>query len=300
MTRHVLVTGGGGQVGLELARLDWPADVQPHFPDRSELDLASGDSIAAIFAVREWAAVINCAAYTAVDKAESEVGAAFLANAQGPAWLAEASAAAGIPLVHVSTDYVFDGTADGYYAEDAAVGPQGAYGASKLAGELAVAAGNPRHVIVRTAWVISAQRANFLKTMLRVGATSPELRVVDDQHGCPTSAADLASALQAIALRHMADKDAPVGTYHFVNAGKTTWCGLARSIFDLSGRAGGPSAAVTAIATADYPTPARRPANSALATSALTRDFGIVPRSWESAVGDIIAELVGPVPQEQK
>ncbi|MCE7798388.1 dTDP-4-dehydrorhamnose reductase [Sphingobium sufflavum] len=298
MTRHILITGGAGQVGLELARLNWPEGVEPHFPDRTELDLASKDSITAFFATREWSAVINCAAYTAVDKAESEVGVAFLANAQGPAWLAEASRNAGIPILHVSTDYVFDGLGEGDYPEDAPVAPTSVYGASKLAGEIAVRAANPRSAIVRTAWVLSAHRGNFLKTMLRVGATNPEMRVVDDQQGCPTAAADLAAALQVMVLRHLDDADAPVGTYHFVNGGKTTWCGLARTIFDLSGAAGGPSANVTGITTADYPTPARRPANSALATGGLTRDYGITPRPWQEAVRDIVAELVGPAPKE--
>ncbi|HEX7822383.1 MAG TPA: dTDP-4-dehydrorhamnose reductase [Sphingobium sp.] len=299
MTRHILVTGGAGQVGLELGRLAWPADVQPHFPDRSQLDLSSAESIAACFASRDWAAVINCAAYTAVDKAESDVGAAFLANAQGPAWLAEASRHAGIPMLHVSTDYVFDGTNPDIYQEDAPVAPTSAYGASKLAGEMAVRAGNPRSAIIRTAWVLSVHRGNFLKTMLRVGATNPEMRVVDDQHGCPTSAADLAAALQTMVLRHLDDSDAPVGIYHFVNAGKTSWRGLAQTIFSLSAAAGGPSANVTGITTADYPTPARRPANSALATGRLTRDFGITPRPWQEAVSDIVAELVSPTAKEQ-
>ncbi|MFT3966661.1 MAG: dTDP-4-dehydrorhamnose reductase [Sphingobium sp.] len=289
--RQILITGGTGQVGLELARLDWPADVEPHFPDRTLLDLNDRASIAACFAQRQWAAVINCAAYTAVDKAEGDVGAAFLANAQGPAWLADATRTAGIPLIHVSTDYVFDGRADGFYEPDAPVAPMGVYGASKLAGELAVRLGNPRSVVVRTAWVLSVHRANFLKTMLRLGATNTELRVVVDQQGCPTSAADLAAALQTITLRHLEDMTAPTGLYHFVNAGRTNWQDLACAIFAMSARTGGPFPTVTAITTAEYPTPARRPANSALSTVTLERDFGITPRRWEAAVADIIAEL---------
>lgn len=300
MARHVLITGGAGQVGLELARLAWPDDVVPHFPTRDELDLASADSIAASFASREWAAVINCAAYTAVDKAESEVGATFLANAQGPAWLADATREAGIPLIHVSTDYVFDGSGADYYEPDAPVAPIGVYGASKLAGEQAVRTGNPRSVVLRTAWVLSAHRGNFLKTMLRVGAANPQLRVVADQIGCPTAAADIAAALQTVVLRHLADADAPTGIYHIVNSGEASWCELAGTIFALSARAGGPSAEVVAITTQDYPTPARRPANSRLSTTSLTRDFGIVPRRWQDAIAEIITELVGPIAQEQK
>lgn len=299
MSRPVLITGGTGQVGLELARLDWPADVEPHFPDRAALDLGSEASVACL-ANRDWAAVINCAAYTAVDKAESEVGAAFLANAQGPAWLAEATARAGIPLIHVSTDYVFSGDGEGFYEPGDPVGPPGVYGASKLAGELAVRTGNPRSVVLRTAWVLSAHRENFLKTMLRIGAAGGPLRVVADQTGCPTSAADIAGALQAITLAHLKDSSAPTGIYHFVNAGEASWCDLAREIFALSGAAGGPSADVTAITTADYPTIARRPANSRLCTASLTRDFGMTPRPWRDAVAEIVAELVGPSAQEKK
>jgi len=295
MTRHVLVTGGGGQVGLELARQDWPQDVVPHFPTRDALDLGNAESIAAAFAVHKWAAVINCAAYTAVDKAETEVGAAFLANAQGPAWLAEQCRNAGIPLIHVSTDYVFDGTADGFYDEAAPVGPTGVYGASKLAGELAVLSGNPRTVVMRTAWVVSAHRGNFVKTMLRVATAGNPLRVVADQRGCPTSAGDIARALLTILSAQLEREDAPTGTYQFVNAGEASWCEFARAIFAQSSERGGPTAEVTAITTADYPTPARRPANSRLSTTKLTADFGIVPRPWPEALANIMDELVRPV-----
>lgn len=286
MTRHILVTGGAGQVGLELRRIDWPADVTIHTPDRATLDLASADSVAACFAATPFAAVINCAAYTAVDKAEGEVAAAFAANALGPALLADATRGAGIPLVHVSTDYVFDGTGDGFYAEDAPVAPLGVYGASKLAGELAVAAGNPRHLILRTAWVLSAHRANFAKTMLRLAGSHPRLRVVADQRGCPTAAADIAATLATVTLRLIDEAGAPTGTYHFVNEGEASWAELAEAI--VAG-----AVPVDPIATADYPTPARRPANSRLSTARLARDYGIAPRPWREAVAEIVAELRG-------
>jgi len=290
VTRNILVTGGQGQVGLELARQLWPADMSVYFPTRAELDIASQTSLATYLRGRSFDAIINCAAYTAVDKAEEERDLAFLVNGEAPGWLADT----GIPLIHVSTDYVFDGSKDGYYREDDPVAPLGAYGASKQEGERAVRAGQSRSVILRTAWVISAQRANFLKTMLRVGATSPKLRVVDDQRGCPTSAADIAGALRTIALRLIEDRDAPLGTYHFVNAGEASWCELAREIFGLSAAAGGPAAEVEAITTADYPTPAKRPANSRLSTAKIAADYGIYPRDWRAAVRDIIDELVGP------
>ena len=192
---------------------------------------------------------------------------------------------------------MFDGSKDGYYVETDPVAPLGVYGASKLEGERAVRAGQSRALILRTAWVISAQRNNFLKTMLRIGAANATLRVVDDQRGCPTSAADIAGALRTIALRMIDDPAAPSGIYHFVNAGEATWCELAREIFRLSGAAGGPSPVVEAIATADYPTPARRPANSRLSTSKIAADYGIHPRDWRAAVRDIIDELVGPGPR---
>lgn len=296
--RDILITGGAGQVGLELARQVWPDDIRLHFPTRAELDLGSVASVAQAFAACRFAAVINPAAYTAVDKAEEESAAAFLANTQGAAYLAEATRKAGIPLIHVSTDYVFDGSKADAYAESDPVAPLGVYGASKLAGEYAVASGNARSVVMRTAWVLSAHRGNFLKTMLRVGATNPQLRVVDDQVGCPTSASDIAAALKTIALRMIADPTAPTGIYHFVNAGEASWCGLAREIFRRSAAAGGPSADVVAITTADYPTPAKRPANSRLATSRIANDYGIAPRDWREGVADIIAELVGAIPEQ--
>ena len=289
--RHILVTGGQGQVGLELARQAWPTDMTIHYPTRETCDIASQASLFTYLRSYPFEAIINCAAYTAVDKAEQERETAFLVNGEAPGWLADS----GIPLIHVSTDYVFDGTAPGYYAEDDPVAPLGVYGASKREGERAVLAGQSRSIILRTAWVLSAHRANFLKTMLRVGAANPRLRVVDDQHGCPTAAADIAAALRIMALRLIDDTQAPLGIYHFVNAGEASWCELARAIFALSAAAGGPDAEVEAIATAEYPTPAKRPANSRLSTSKIAADYGIHPRDWRVAVREIIEELVGPV-----
>lgn len=288
----ILITGGAGQVGLELARADWPSHVRLHLPTRSELDLGDAEAVRAAFAATPFKAVINSGAYTAVDKAETEVAAAFAANAMGPAILAEVTRATGIPLIQVSTDYVFDGSGERDYAETDPVGPLGVYGASKLAGEVAVTTGNPRSVVMRTAWVLSSHRANFLKTMLRLAGDRPTLRVVDDQHGCPTSARDIAGALKTLALRMIEDDQAPNGVYHFVNAGSTTWAGLAREIMALSAARGGPSATVEGITTADYPTPARRPSNSRLDTSKITRDYGIAPRPWKDAVAEIVAELI--------
>jgi dTDP-4-dehydrorhamnose reductase len=290
----ILITGGQGQVGIELAALAWPPGVTLHVPTRAELDLTSADSVRAYFAGKSFAAIVNPAAYTAVDKAETEIGAAFAVNALGPALLAEAAKATGTPIVHISTDYVFDGAKDGVYSESDPVSPLGVYGASKEAGEQAVRSGFARAVILRTAWVVSPHRGNFIKTMLRVGAQNPKVRVVDDQRGCPTSAADIAQAVSKIALRLIQNPAAPTGTYHFVNAGDTTWCGLARHVFQAAEPFGGPKPVVEAITTAEYPTPARRPANSRLSTAKLSADFGIQPRPWQEAMDEIVGKLLAP------
>ena len=288
----ILVTGGAGQVGLEILATDWPAHVKIHAPDRSELDLSDAASVARLFETNTYAAVINSGAYTAVDRAEAEVASAFAANALGPAVLADATRAAGIPLVQVSTDYVFDGTGQGSYLEEAPTGPLGVYGASKLAGELAVLNGNAYSVVIRTAWVVSRHRANFVKTMLRLAQDRPELGVVDDQYGCPTSAKDIAQALKVITLRMIEDEAAPRGVFHFVNAGETTWAGLAREVFERSAAAGGPTATVKGIKTADYPTPARRPSNSRLSTQKIQLAYDIQPRPWQDAIGEIVEQLI--------
>jgi dTDP-4-dehydrorhamnose reductase len=289
---EILITGGSGQVGSELMALAWPDGLVPVAPPRADLDLADRASIERWLAGRDLAGIVSSGAYTAVDKAETDVATAWALNALAPAVLAAHAAKAGIPIVHVSTDYVFDGTKTAPYEETDPVAPMGVYGASKEGGEQAVRTARARHAIVRTSWVVSPHGANFIKTMLRVGRERPLLKVVDDQHGAPTVAADLAAALQTILVRLIADPAAPTGTCHFANAGETTWCGLARAVFAASAARGGPSPTVEAITTADYPTPARRPANSRLSTERIGRHYGIVPRPWQPAVEAVVARLL--------
>ena len=292
MTR-ILVTGGEGQVGGELKRRAWPEGVEIVAPTRAELDLADAAAIGPYVADGDFDAVINPAAYTAVDKAESEVAQAFAINALAPAALADAARAADIPLVHVSTDYVFRGDASAPYETDAEIDPIGIYGASKAAGELAVRLGHKRSAIVRTAWVVSARRANFVKTMLRYGAERDVMRVVADQHGAPTFAADLAEALATVALGMISDKDAPTGVFHFSNAGATTWHGFAQAIFEAAAARGGKTpSTLEAITTADFPTPARRPAYSVLSTRRIEEAYGVVPPPWRDGLPGLVAEIM--------
>lgn len=285
--RRILVFGGAGQVGTALKALALSEGTVLEAPSRAEADIADRTAVAAMLDSGAWSAVINAAAWTGVDAAEDAVADAFAANALGPAILADATRRRNIPLIHISTDYVFDGEKPSPYEEDDRTAPLGVYGASKLAGEEAVRTGNPRHLIVRTAWVYGGTGRNFPNTMLRLAGERDRLRVVDDQWGAPTLAGDLASALLTLGLRH--DLPERNGIYHFVNRGETTWCRFAREIFALSAARGGPSAVVEPITTADFPTPARRPANSRLATGRIERDFGIVPRQWEDALRDVIA-----------
>jgi dTDP-4-dehydrorhamnose reductase len=289
--RAILLTGGAGHVGTEFQALA-PAGFEIVAPGRAQMDVGDPESIAAFVASRPWACIVNSAAYTAVDKAESDAVTAWKVNALGPAALAQAAARAGIPIIHLSTDYVFDGSKPTPYVEGDPVGPLGVYGASKEGGEQAVRTLSPRHVILRTAWVVSPHGANFIKTMLRLAETRDQLGVVSDQRGCPTSAGDIARALGVIAARLVDDADAPSGTYHFVNSGEATWFELARDVFAQAQAAGRRIPKVDAIPTSAYPTPARRPANSRLDTAKLTRDFGIEPRPWRTAISEVVADLL--------
>lgn len=290
MAASILLTGGGGQIGQELLRLNWPHGLALIAPDRAELDISVRRSVDAFFMHHEIAAVINCAAYTAVDQAEDEIAMAYAVNANGPAWLASAARRAEVPLVHVSTDYVFGEGTGPRKIEDAAA-PTSVYGASKLAGEISVAAAMDRAVIVRTAWLVSPFRSNFLTTMLRLAENAQEIRVVADQMGCPTVAGDLARALKLIVLRMIEEPCAPAGTYHFVNDGEASWSELATTIMAEARDAGLPNARIVEIPSEAFPTKVKRPRDSRLDKSILERDYGITPRTWQAAIKQVVREL---------
>lgn len=298
--KHIVITGGRGQLGLELERATWPADVVLQLPDRAALDLELPGSITAYFAVNPCDLLVNAAAYTAVDRAEDDIATAYHINAVAPALLAGVARERSFPIVHVSTDYVFDGSKSTSYVESDPVAPLGVYGAGKLAGEQAVLTTTPRAVVLRTAWVLSAHRANFLKTMLRLGKTQEMLRIVDDQFGCPTAASDIAGAIVTIAQRLLDDACAPCGTYHFVNAGSTSWFGLATAIFTYAAALGHPHPILQPTDTAGFPTRARRPANSRLDCTKIGMDYDILPRAWQPAVRDIVTELLSPHQESQE
>ncbi|MEM7487996.1 MAG: dTDP-4-dehydrorhamnose reductase [Pseudomonadota bacterium] len=279
----ILVFGRTGQVATELAR---QADVTSL--GRAEADLSDPGACARAIADSDGTAIINAAAYTAVDRAEEEEALATKVNGDAPAAMARAAADKGIPFLHVSTDYVFDGTGDRPWRPDDPTAPLGVYGRSKLVGEDGVRAAGGPHVILRTSWVFSAHGGNFVKTMLRLSETRDALSVVDDQTGGPTPAADIAATLlrMAEALR---DGQAG-GTYHYGGAPAVTWAGFAREIFARAGRA----VDVTGIPSADYPTPATRPQNSRLDGTSLSRDFGIDPPDWRAGLDAVLRELGHP------
>lgn len=290
MTERWLVTGGTGQVGSALRRLPLPG-IEVWTPTRSELDLANLPADLRPM-LKGISAIVSCGAYTAVDKAESEPELAHSVNAAAPARLAEAAASLAIPIVHVSTDYVFPADQTGPWSETDPTAPASTYGLTKLAGERAIQQSDAKHAIIRTAWVVSADGHNFIKTMLRIGAQNNEVRVVSDQRGTPTHAGDLASALAAVTAQFTSDRAQRSGIWHCSNQGETTWHGLAERTFGQAAKLGLQiPEKVTPISTADYPTPARRPLDSRLNSTRLEADFGLRLRPWESAVDEIVAQL---------
>ncbi len=282
---RVLVFGQTGQVATELAR-QATSDIVMTCLGRDRADLADPAACAAAIAASDADVVINAAAYTAVDRAESEEDLATTINGTAPGAMAAACKAAGIPFLHVSTDYVFDGSGTQPWRPDDATGPLGAYGRSKLAGEQAVRAAGGAHAILRTSWVFSAHGANFVKTMLRLGAEREKLTIVADQIGGPTAAADIATALLTMARAFHAGHGV-TGTYHFSGAPEVSWADFAREIFAQAGL----TCAVEDIPTAAYPTPARRPGNSRMDCTALMRDFGIEQPDWRTSLASVMSDL---------
>lgn len=299
----VLVIGREGQLARSLVDAAKQAGVEVVAVGRPEIDLAMPSTIGGAISQHAPGLVINVAAYTAVDQAEKEPALAFAINADGAGHVARACAAADVPLMHISTDYVFDGSKTSAYVEDDAVSPLGVYGSSKLEGERQVAAAHARHVIVRTAWVVSPFGHNFVKTMLRLAQSRPEISVVGDQIGCPTYAPHLASALLAVA-QQIGRRDraaAPWGVYHATGTGEATWFDLAQEVFAQSRRHGGAAASVKPITTAEYPTPARRPANSRLDCGKLARTFDVRLPDWRDGIAECVAVLSeGATLAEQK
>ncbi|HTZ35100.1 MAG TPA: dTDP-4-dehydrorhamnose reductase, partial [Stellaceae bacterium] len=269
-----------------------PAGHAAQWLDRAQHDLARPQEVRARIRALHPQIVVNAAAYTAVDAAEGDRDAAFAVNADGPAALAEACREIDAALVHFSTDYVFDGRGARPYREDDPIDPLSVYGASKAAGEAAIRERLARHVIIRTEWVYSPFGRNFVRTMLRLGGERERLTIVDDQHGSPTAAADIAAAAIAVCTALADGRDAGFGTFHFCAAGTTSWYRFAREIFAGAAARGLPTPRfVEPIASADYPTPATRPANSALDCGKIGRVYGIVPRPWQAALAECLDAL---------
>lgn len=287
MSLRILQFGRSGQVAREL--IDW-ASVAGHeltALSRLEADLAHPAQIEAAIGAHKADLVINAAAYTAVDRAETEAALATAVNGAAPGVMARACAARDLPLIHLSTDYVFDGDKRGAWREDDETRPGSVYGRSKLAGEQAVAASGARALVLRTSWVFSPHGSNFVRTMLRLGAAGGAVRVVDDQTGRPTCAADIADFILAAAPRLASGEAAASGLFHFAGEEAVTWRGFAEAIFAAAGM----DVAVTPITTADYPTPAKRPINSVLDTSRLEAAFAYRPRPWRAGLGETVARL---------
>jgi dTDP-4-dehydrorhamnose reductase len=286
MVHPILITGGSGQLAIALEDAARSHGVAVRRVGRPTLDFDRPDSVAEVFAAVAPRMVVNAAAYTAVDAAEDDAEAAFRANRDGPAMLAQLCEAAGIPLIHVSTDYVFDGRKGAAYVETDATAPQGVYGESKLAGEQAVLSGCSRSIVLRTSWVYSPVGKNFVRTMINAAKLTNRLRVVADQRGCPTSSPDLAEAIIGIVERLINDgwQDRYGGIYHVTGTGWTTWHGLAEAVFAAAAQHGLAAPAVDPIATDQWPTKATRPPDSRLDCGKLDATFGLRLPPWQDGL----------------
>jgi dTDP-4-dehydrorhamnose reductase len=290
----VLVFGGQGQVGRAFAEASPPEGWRVVTVGHAEADVTDPGAVEAALRAHRPTTVVNAAAYTAVDKAESERDIAMHINCDAAGIVARATAAARVPIIHISTDYVFDGSKAGPWHEEDDVRPLGVYGASKEAGERQVRESNPQHLIVRTSWVFGAHGNNFVKTMLRLAETRDELRIVADQHGRPTDAADIARGLLAMAVRlQIKPPRAPYGTFHFAGKRATTWFGFAEAIFEEAAKRGVRAPQLVPIATAEYPTPAKRPANSVLSCAKVESVYGVIPQPWLTGLTATLDRLVG-------
>ena len=288
----ILIFGAGGQLGLELQRCAARRAVPFAALSRAEVDITDADAISGALRETRPALVVNAAAYTKVDLAEIEIDAARLGNEIGPGIIAAACASRRTPLIHISTDYVFDGEKPGAYVESDAIAPLGVYGRTKAAGEAAVRAAAACHIILRTSWVYGEFGNNFLKAILRLARDRDELRIVADQRGCPTSTRDIADAILRIAAK-LDDDTNLYGTYHFAGTGATSWHGFAGRIIETQAPITGRHPRVTEITTADYPTVARRPANSVLDCSLFEQTFGFRAHDWSKEADAVTKRLAG-------
>jgi dTDP-4-dehydrorhamnose reductase len=293
---RILILGAGGQVGVELMRAHWDGQAEITGLARSDLDITDEAGVAAAFSSAEPQIVVNAAAYTAVDQAETDTARAFAVNAEGPMLLARECRRRGIPLVHLSTDYVFDGAATRPYREGDPIRPINVYGRSKAEGEAAVRELQPEHIIVRTAWVYASHGSNFVRTMLRLARERDQVSVVADQQGSPTAAAAIAAAIvqivQQVVPQGRQVADAAWGTYHFTAQGETTWHGFAERILDGLARTGERRPMLKPIAAADYPSQTMRPAYSVLDCALIERTFGIIRPGWEEGLDRVLRELL--------
>jgi dTDP-4-dehydrorhamnose reductase len=288
----VLLFGSHGQLGSELRRATAAGNIELIAASRSDADISDKQTVRELVDRHNPAVVVNAAAYTRVDDAEENRGAAERSNIDGPASLAETCHAAAIPLIHISTDYVFNGDKEGAYVETDPVMPIGFYGMTKARGEQAVRGACAHHAILRVSWLYGEFGQNFLKTMLRLARERDELTVVADQFGNPTSALDIADAVLHIAAALPAIGDRAYGIFHLAGTGTTNWSGFARQVMDSSRQRGGPAVPVRDITTAQFPTKARRPANSRLSTDRLAATFGWTAPDWQSSVDRVVARLL--------
>lgn len=289
--KALVIGGTSGQVSKQIAMLDCP-DFTVTVRGRPDVDLTISSTLEPVISADRPDVVINCGAYTAVDQAESDAANARATNAGGPAALGKICAAAGIPLIHLSTDYVFDGSKIAPYLESDPVSPSSVYGVTKLGGEEAIAASGARHVIVRVSWVHAPEGKNFVRTMLRVAGSRDRIGVVADQIGRPTYAPHLAIALRDIAARLVLDPSAPTGIFHLTGSGEpSSWRQFAEAIFAASNVRGGPSAVADPIATSAYPTPAKRPANSVLDCTRIKEAYGLLLPNWKQGVEECVEAI---------